>query len=620
MAIYQDTRRFVSRVRWLRALFLLCFLALLAKLWHLMILEFPHYQELAARNQIRTIPLIAPRGLIRDREGRVLVDNTRSFSLGLFREDGQDIDKILEFLSVGLKLDPETVRSRVKEARHYAAYRPLILQENISIRDVSYVLSHQTEQPGLRIIEQPRRIYHYGRLAAHALGYVGEVSESELQLSEFSENRPGDIIGKFGLERSYNKGLTGMDGQQAILVNSLGETIQTLPRLEPVMGKSFTMSLDLDLQMAAEKALASDPGAIVAINPRTGEILAMVSQPAFDPNEFAVSISRPQWERLIEDPDSPFQNRVIQSTFSPGSIFKLVIALAALEKGVATPSTSTHCSGAAVLHGARFSCWKAGGHGRVSLHEAVQHSCNVFFYRLAQKLGIDEISDTSRKIGLGQLTGINLPGEALGLVPSREWKRKRTGEPWYPGETISVSIGQGPISVTPIQLARFIGLLATGQAPPLSLIRGGSPKGRPEGSQLPVAALSGENLEIIREAMWSVVNERGTGRAARVPGFEVCGKTGTAQTISQSARARLSDEEAERFEHNAWFAGFAPRDKPEIAVVVIVQRGGSGGSAAAPIAKQILKLFYEKHKRPPPETTEVALTGKQSAERRDEDV
>ncbi len=613
MAIYQDTRSFTSRVRWLRALFLLCFLALFAKLWHLMILESMHYQELAERNQLRTIPLIAPRGLIRDREGRVLVDNTRSFSLGLFREEGQNIDRILEFLAAGLHLDPEALRSRLKKAHHYAPYQPVILSENISIRDVSYVLSHQAEHPELRIIEQPRRIYRYKRLAAHALGYVGEVSESELEMREFSEHRPGDIIGKFGLERSYNRLLTGRDGQQAILVNSRGETIQTLDRLEPVVGKGLTLSLDLDLQMVAERALAADHGAVVALNPQTGEILAMASQPAFDPNDFAIRISHQHWENLKGDPDSPFQNRSTQSTFSPGSIFKLIIALAALEKGVGDSTTSVYCRGAAVLHGALFRCWKAGGHGRVSLHEAIQHSCNVFFYQLAQKLGIDEISAYGRKFGFGQLTGIDLPGEAWGLVPSREWKRKRTGEPWYPGETISVAIGQGPITVTPIQLARFIGLLATGQAPPLNLIQGSKPVHRPEAPPLPVPVISEENLKTIREAMWSVVNEWGTGKAARVPGFEVCGKTGTAQTISQAARAGLSEEEAERFQHNAWFVGFAPHDNPKIVVVVIVQRGGAGGSAAAPIARQILKRFYEKHKRPPPKTIEVALNGKQLA-------
>ena len=309
MAIYQDTRSFISRVRFLRALFLLCFLVLFAKLWHLMILESLHYQELAERNHVRTIPLMAPRGLIRDREGRVLVDNTRSFSLGLFCEEGQNVDEILEFLATGLQLDPETLRSRLKKAHHYAAYQPVILSENISIRDVSYILSHQAEHPELRIIEQPRRFYRYRRLAAHALGYVGEVSEGELKVREFLENGPGDIIGKFGLERSYNRLLTGRDGQQAILVNSRGETIQTLDRLEPVVGKGLTLSLDLDLQMVAERALAADHGAVVALNPQTGEILAMASQPAFDPNDFAIRISHQHWENLKGDPDSPFQNR-----------------------------------------------------------------------------------------------------------------------------------------------------------------------------------------------------------------------------------------------------------------------------------------------------------------------
>lgn len=611
MGIYQSNHKFLYRLNWLRGLFLLSFLLLFAQLWHLMILKSVHYQELAERNRVRTVPLLAPRGLVYDREGRVLIDNTRAFNLGLYLEEAKDLDDTLEFLSAGLQLDHKTVLTRLEKARHYAAYQPVILKENIPIQETSYVLSHQAEHPELRIFEQPRRIYRYGQLAAHALGYVGEVSGGPLEHGEFPASNPGDIVGKFGIERSYNQQLTGQDGQRRLLVNSLGETIQTLERFEPVTGKDIQLTLDLDLQMVAESELAGSPGAIVALDPRNGEILVMASRPAFDPNDFAKHISREQWERLTEDPDTPFQNRVIQSTFPPGSVFKIVIALAGLQYQAIDPADTASCKGGAVFHGSLFSCWKPGGHGVVPLREAIRQSCNVYFYRLGQKLGIDQISEFSRKLGLGHPTGIDLPGEALGLVPSREWKRAHSGEPWYAGETISVAIGQGPINVTPIQLVRLVGIVATGKSPSLSLIQGQEPARFGKFRPLPDPELSSQNLQAVRDAMWSVVNEWGTGRAARVAGFDVCGKTGTAQTIRRATRAKLSAEQAEKFESNAWFVAFAPRENPEIVVAVIVQRGGAGGSAAAPIAREILARYYEKRKTAPPKATEVAFYRKE---------
>lgn len=605
MGIYQDNRILLARLKWLRALFLFGFLVLFARLWQLMVLDSDYYREQAERNHVRTIPLLAPRGLIYDREGRVLVDNTRSFNLVLFRDEVQELEKTLQFLASGLQLDLETVRQRLEKTRRYAAYQPVVLKETISIAEISYVLSHQAEHPELRIFEQPRRVYRYGRLAAHALGYVGEVSEAQLQLPEFAQHKPGDIVGQFGVERSYNDVLTGRDGHRRVLVNSIGKTIQELGRIEPVGGEELTLALDLHLQMVAEEELVEVPGAIVAFDPRRGEILAMASRPAFDPNQFAARMSREEWDRLNEDPDTPFQNRVTQSLFSPGSIFKLVVAVAGLESQVIDPSTAVVCNGGALLYGYYFRCWRPEGHGTVRLREAIQHSCNVYFYLLGQKLGIDQISAFSRKVGLGQPTGIDLPGEAVGLIPSSQWKKARFGQPWYAGETISVSIGQGPISVTPLQLARAVGILATGQAARLSLVKGNA-SSQGEAARLLAPRFSAGNLEAIREAMWSVVNEWGTGGSARVAGFEVCGKTGTAQTISQASRARLSQKAAEKFEANAWFVGFAPRDNPEIVVTVIVQRGGRGGSVAGPIAGRILRRYYEKHRLKAPPATEVA--------------
>lgn len=599
MPIYQDNRQLLVRLKWLRVLFILAFLALVAKLWHLTILESQRYKELAERNRVQTIPLIAPRGLIYDREGKVLVDNSRSFNLVLFRDEIKDLKETLSFLSKGVDLELEAIKQRLERARHYAPFQPVVLKENISMEEITYIFSHQAEHPEIRAVQQPRRIYRYKELAAHALGYVGEVSEPQLKLPEFEGNKPGDIIGKFGIERTYNRWLTGQDGRRRVLVNSVGKTIQDLGVVNPLAGKELISTLDLDLQTIAEEALAESPGAVIAFDPRSGEVLVMASRPAFDPNQFAVRISREEWERLMGDPDDPFQNRVIQSTFSPGSTFKIVMALAGLEQKAIDPATSVYCNGGALLYGHYFRCWKAGGHGRVALREAIQNSCNVYFYHLGQKLGISQISDFSERLGLGLPTGIDLPGEAMGLVPSEEWKKKRTGQPWYAGETISVAIGQGALSVTPIQLARAVGVLATGDVPTLRLVKDHEPIRFTEVAELPVTHFDSSNLQAIREAMWTVVNQWGTGRAAQVAGFEVCGKTGTAQTVSQSTRAKLSASQAEQFQSNAWFVGFAPRDNPEIVVTIIVQRGGGGGSVAAPVAGKILTRYYEKRKAKP---------------------
>ena len=606
MPIYQDNRELLQRLRWLQIVLVLVFIGLFAKLWSLTVLDFELYKNLAERNLVRTIPELAPRGLIYDREGRVLVDNVYGFNLLLFRDEIQNINETLHFLINGLGLDREAIQERLKDTGIYDIYRAIVLKENLTMEETAYLLARQSEHPELGILKQPRRIYRYGILAAHVAGYVGEVSREQLEQSEFRENRSGDIVGQFGVERTYDKSLTGLDGRRRVLVDSRGKFLQDLDRVDPVRGEELTLTIDLDLQAEAESRLGDDTGAVIAFDPHTGEILAMASRPAFDPNQFALRITQKEWEQLLDNPDTPLQNRTIQSTFSPGSTFKIIMALAGLEKGIIDSETSVYCGGSVDLYGNRFHCWKAGGHGHVTLQEAIQHSCNVYFYLLGQKLGIQEIASFSRRLGLGNSMGIDLLGEALGLVPSEEWKREVRGEPWYAGETISVAIGQGPLLVTPAQLARAVGIVATGKTPKLHLVKTESPN-TPEQGLFPTHDFSPENLEMIRDAMWSSVNEGGTGRAAQVAGFEVAGKTGTAQTISLATRETLSAEEAKQFESNAWFVGFAPRENPEIVVAVIVQRGGSGGSGAAPIAREILRVYYEKHKKIQPDGMELAF-------------
>ena len=611
MPIFQDNRELVQRLNWLRIFFVLVFVCLFAQLWSLTVLDFDYYQNLAERNRVRILPQIAPRGLIHDREGRVLVDNVYGFNLLLFRDEMSDLDATLQFLMDGLDMTEEVLRERLKAAGSYSIFQPVVLKENLSMEETAYLLARQSEHPEVEILTQLRRIYRYGSLAAHVAGYVGEVSPAQLQEPDFRESRAGDIVGQFGVERTYNQTLTGRDGRRRVQVDSRGRILHDLEQIDPIRGEDLTLTLDLDLQATAENLLGEDAGAVIAFDARSGEILVMASGPTFDPNQFAIRISENEWDQLLENPDHPLQNRTVQNTFSPGSTFKIILALTGLELGIIDAETTVTCNGSVDLYGHRFHCWKEGGHGEVTLREAIQHSCNTYFYLLGQKLGLQEIARFARQLGLGVPVGIDLLGEASGLVPSEEWKRQVRGEPWYPGETISLAIGQGPILVTPIQLARAIGIIATGRSPRLHLLKGESQQGSTAGLELISPVFAPENLQTIRDAMWSVVNEGGTGRGARLANYQVAGKTGTAQTISLSTREELSESELEKLEDNAWFVGFAPRDNPEIIVAVIVQRGGSGGSAAAPLAREIFRLYHAKYKSRGPAGVEVASQAKQ---------
>jgi len=600
MPIFQDNRRLVARIKGLRTCFFLIFLLLFGKLWYIAVLKAEYYKELAKQNQVRIIPMLAPRGIIFDRQGRVLVDNVQSSNLVLFLDKAHDLNRVFNFLR-GLNISEEALKERMHVARSRSRYQNVVIKENLSMEEMSYVLAHQNEHPELAIVEEPRRLYRYGPLAAHALGYTGEISDKQLKWTEFVGHHQGDIIGKSGVERTYNPNLTGIDGQRRLLVNSMGRTIEELQSVDSTPGDNLTLTLDLDLQQIAETELGDDPGAVVAFDPVRGDVFVMASHPAFDPNMFATRINRADWARISSDTENPLQNRVIQAEFSPGSTFKVVMAIAGLETGVINQNDTVFCPGGVTLYGHYFHCWKKGGHGTVNMTQAIRQSCNVYFYLLGQKLGIDNIEQYSKRVGLGHISGVDLASEADGLVPSQEWKKKTTGDKWYAGETISVAIGQGAMNVTPIQLARAVGMIATGQEPSLHLIK------EAEGYRGPATAVAAtttapffkeEHLRVVRDGMWRVVNEFGTGRGALVEGFEVCGKTGTAQTIGNEAKKTLSAEEASKYADNAWFVGFAPRDNPEIVVCVIVQRGKSGGGRAAPIAGKIFRAYWEK-KHPP---------------------
>ena len=560
--------------------------------WDLQVQNPDFYLARAEQNRIRALPLLAPRGKILDREGRVIIDNHSSFSVLLSRENLRP--EHLPPICDGLGLDCTELTARLERFdRTRPKYEPIIIKEELSAGEISFVEAHRGQDtfPEMELIHAQRRLYPGNGLAAHVIGYTGEVSEAELNTPEFAQCKQGDVIGKAGVERQYNDILMGVDGQRRVIVDNLGREREVIDNKEAVAGRDLTLTLDLDLQVVAEVAMENRRGAVVALDPRSGDVLAMVSRPAYDPNKFAGRIRSRDWRDLVDNPENPLLNRAIQAQLAPGSTFKPVVALAGLEAGVIDTRTFTHCSGGATYYGRFFGCHRKGGHGVVDLHRAVVQSCDVFFYLVGNRLGVDKIAEYARLAGLGERTGIDLPHEAEGIVPSTRWKVRNYRQKWYAGETISVAIGQGALTVTPLQLAHAIGGLATkGVWHRPHLLK--EPPQKAEPRRAPIDAGSAEQ---IIAAMSGVVNEGGTGAVARLPGIEVCGKTGTAQLVSNELRksGRLEQE----FRDNAWFVGFAPRDNPEIVVAALFE-AGLHGNLAAPIVREIIKTHFEKKGRP----------------------
>jgi len=559
---------------------------LLVGFWKLQIIESDHYTQLAERNRIRAIPIIAPRGRMLDREGRFLVDNYSSFSVLLLRDDPQQVERNLPQIAEGLGVPLEDLQQQLEAAKILPKFQPIVIKPEASKADIDFIETHRTDIPVLEMLMAYRRRYLPDGFMAHASGYVGEVSAQQVESSN-GRNRPGDLVGKTGLERQYNDLLMGTDGMRRVIVNSVGREMGRLDEKEAVPGKPIQLTIDYDLQVAAEQSLAGRKGAVVALDPRTGEVLAIASRPAPDPNQFAVRVPREEWKRLNEDPDRPLLNRAIQAQLAPGSVFKIIMATAMLESKAIPEDFSVFCTGVTDFYGRAFHCWQKHGHGQVSLHRAVVQSCDVFFYNVGKRLGIDRISYYALQMGLGRKTGIDLPAEESGLIPSEEWKQRIFHQKWYPGETISVSVGQGAVTATPLQLARAIGGIAMGgifKQPHLLMTTGTPPEQK--------FSLSEETTEKVTQAMFGVVNEGGTAAGVRLEGVEFCGKTGSAQVISAEGLKRAGRQR--RFSDNAWFVGYAPRRNPEIVVAVLVEEGEHGASAAAPVARDVIKAYYEK--------------------------
>jgi penicillin-binding protein 2 len=563
---------------------------LLLGFWKLQVIDSDKYGVMAERNRVRSIPIIAPRGRMLDRDGRVLVDNYPSFSVLLLRDDMAAVEKNLPAIADGLGLSLEDLKDQLSNTGALPKFQPIVIKPEATQADVAFIESHRADIPLLEMLMVHRRRYLPGGFMSHASGYVGEVSEQQIEASN-GKYRPGDVAGKSGLERQYNDMLVGTDGMRRVIVNSIGKEMGRLSQQEAIPGKQIQLTIDYDLQQIAEDALAGKKGAVVALDPSTGEILAFVSRPAPDPNDFAIRVSKEEWQRLNTDPDRPLLNRVTQAQLAPGSVFKIVMATAMLEEKVPPESFTTFCPGYATFYGRQFKCWVYGkaGHGVMDVHNAIVHSCDVFFYNIGMRMGIDRISKYAKMLGLGAKTGIDLPSEESGLVPSEEWVQRVFHRKWYPGETISVSIGQGAVIVTPMQIAYMIGGLASGgdfKQP--HLLKDAQNIGDRR------VNISDSTVEKVTMGMYGVVNEGGgTGAAIKLQGIEFCGKSGTAQVIGADAKTRFGKGD-KKFNNNAWFVGYAPRRAPEIVVAVLVEEGGHGASASGPIARDIIKAYYDK--------------------------
>lgn len=597
---FPEDERFAQwKIVFLQYLAAAVFIILLVGYWRIQIGKHRLYLDQSERNRIRDLPVIAPRGRILDREGRVLADSTPSFSVLLMRESSTKLSpEEVQGIARGLQLDPQDLQGLIDNSAHLPRFQPIVLKQSAGIEDAAFVESHANEYPDLALIQVPERRYPYQSLASAALGYVGEVSEDTIA-QPGSHFQPGDVEGKSGIERSYDSALAGRDGTQRVIVNSKGQEVGTLGTIGATRGHDLRLTLDLDLQMAADKALGDSAGAIVALDPRTGEVLAMVSHPGFDPNDFAQHIDPKEWLRLTTDPQKPLMNKAIQAQLAPGSIFKIFLAAAGLETGTITPSFTVHCAGYITIYGHTFHDWvwvKHEGHGAVDLHRAIVVSCDVFFYTLGKMLGIDNIDKYATGLGLGSRTGIDLPSESSGLIPSPEWVEKVFKHPWWPGETMSVAIGQGAIDVTPLQLAYALGGIASG-----GVFRCPHMVFRDQLSALHVKLpedaehrfpLKESTVQALTRGMWGVVNEGGgTGARARDVNLDIAGKTGTAQVVS--LRLQESSHNA-AFNNNAWFVGFSPSINPEIAVSALVMHGGHS-AVAVPMVRDVIEAYYAKH-------------------------
>jgi penicillin-binding protein 2 len=574
---------------------------LMSQMWRLQILGSQNYRELALQNRIRKVPILAPRGRLFDREGRLLVDSYASISCFLVRDSSHDVDADLPLLAKGLNMTVEQIKGILNHYKYAPKYQPIPLKADITQDEYEFIEAHRDEFPELETIDEQRRLYPAGGFAANLIGYVGEVSDYMLNDSRYAYYSPGDVVGQSGIEETYDSLLRGTDGSRDVIVDSHGRVVGKLGSEPSIPGKDLKLTIDIDIQREAEIALGDRQGAVVALDPRTGEVLALVSHPTFDPNDFSVRISREQWNSYIQNPEHPLLNNAIQAQLAPGSTFKTIMSVAGLQENVAQ-DLKVNCQGGATFYGRFFAC--DSHHGVVNIQNALPYSCDTYYYTLAQKLGIETIAKWAHQLGLGQKTGIDLPNEVSGVVPSEEWKLKNYHEKWFAGETISVGIGQGNLQVSPIQLARTIGGIASGgvfKRPHLvnldqlpaeyqQMVHERFP-----GSGDATVPLAAETWETLTDGMAAVTGPTGTAAQAHLEGIDFAGKTGTAQVVSHNfGNTSVSADKSTRA--NAWFVGFAPRRNPEIVVAVLWMHGGWGRGSSL-IAARVIEAYVNKQRK-----------------------
>lgn len=575
-------------------------LVLLTGLWRLQVLNASDYRMLAEANRVRKVPILAPRGKLFDRDGRLLVDNYSSVACYLLREQMKDPQAEVRMIADGLHLSPDQVEDTLRHFQFAPKYQPIPLKADITPDEQAFIEAHRNELPELELLEEQRRLYPKDGFAAHLIGYVGEVSENDLNQPKYAFYEPGDVVGKSGVEQAYDSLLRGTDGSRDLIVNSHGREIGKLGEELAKPGQDLRLTLDIDVQTAAEKALEGKNGAIVAMDPHTGEVLAMVSRPIFDPNQFAVRLSRAYWNGILTNPEHPLLNKAIQAQLAPGSTFKIIMSVAGLSEGIAQ-TQHVFCGGGAEFYGHYYHCDKH--HGGVDIDHAIPWSCDVFYYVLAQRLGIDTIARYAGSFGLGQKTGIDLPEEAAGTLPSTQWKMKNFHQQWYAGETISVGIGQGAVAATPLQMARALSGIASGGAlkRPHVVFPVEVPAGQREAfhesypgsgdKDVPIAA---PVWQTVTEGMAAATTGNGTAFASHLEGIDFAGKTGTAQVMSHDALARTG--KSKKTQPNSWFVGMAPRRNPDI-VVAVLWENGDWGSNSAKLAAQVIDAFVEKQRK-----------------------
>ncbi|MGA2809746.1 MAG: penicillin-binding protein 2 [Terracidiphilus sp.] len=571
-------------------------LALVAGLWRLQVLGADYFRLQAEQNRVRKVPVLAARGKLFDRYDRLIVDNYPSVSCFLVREQNQNVDADLPLIARGLNLDLEQLRATLRRYRAAPGYQPIPIKQDITADETAFIEAHRNELPELETIDEERRLYPRDGFAAHLIGYVGEVSEEDLNQSRYAAYEPGDVVGKAGVEETYDELLRGQDGSRDVIVDSHGREVGYLRTQHAVPGQDLKLTIDIDLQRTAELALGDANGAVVAMDPRNGEILAMVSHPSYDPNAFAVRINRTDWNQLITNPNHPLMNKAIQDQLAPGSTFKIIMSAAGLQEGVAQ-DMRVNCAGGGTFYGRFFKCDKH--HGVLDIHQAIPLSCDTFFYALAQRLGIDTIAKYATALGLGSKTGIDLPNEMAGIMPSTQWEMKTYHQRYYPGNTISVGIGQGETQVTPLQLARALGGIASnGHLVRPHLVNPDQLPGDFHQAILDSFPGSGDKTVPLNPDTWMTITDgmaaattTGTAAASHIEGIDFAGKTGTAQVVGGGDTHTKGGAKTP----NSWFVGMVPRRNPEI-VICVLQEHGDWGSLSAHIAAQIVTAYVNKQR------------------------